>query len=111
MPATTDDTAEEQREIETGVETDSDNIRTMDWEVEAWADDGEYATVWFVRGVDETHVEVQTLRAEAGMREIDGAIEVYEIGSDAGVVDFARELANADPEEAVTLAREYFADQ
>jgi len=96
--------------IETGYETGNTRIKTTDWEVEAYADDGEHATAWMVRRADEEFIEVQTVRCEAGLRESDGAIEVHKVDPDKATTEFARELANADPEEAVDLARDYWTD-
>ena len=96
------------QEIETGYETNNTRINTSDFEVEAYADDGEYATCWMVRRVSDELVEVETVRCESGLRETDGPIDVHDIDADTTVTEFARELANADPEEAVNLAREYW---
>lgn len=98
----------ETTEIETGYETSNDRIRTTEYEVEAFADDGEYATCWMVREIDKEHIEVATIRCEAGLRKQDGPVEVFDVPSDKTAVQFAREIAQVDPEEAVELARQYW---
>jgi len=108
--------AESQTEIETGVETDNERIRTMEHDAEAYADDGEYATVWRLTRmneatVDGTVVDVTVFRSEAGRRELDRAANtVHELEPDQTTREFAQELAEADPELAVELARKFFVD-
>jgi hypothetical protein len=100
--------SEADAEIETGVETNNGRIRTTDWEVEAYADDGEHAMSWMVRRLDDTTVEVQPVVCEAGLRDTHGPIDVYDIDESTGTVEFAQELADADPIEAVEIARGYW---
>jgi hypothetical protein len=95
-------------EIETGVETANDRIKTTDWEVEAYADDGEYATCWMLRRVSETEIEQATIRCEAGLRDQVRPIDVFEVDADTTVTEFAREVAQADPELAIELAEDYW---
>lgn len=91
--------------IETGIETqDFENPET---DVKGFADDGEHATTWEVRRLNTTVVAVSYYRHEAGLCDADGE-ETFEIDADTPTREFARELANADPEEAVRIARETF---
>lgn len=100
--------------IETGTEQDSDAADaipgTENPDVCAFADDGEYATVWGVSRIDDTTVLVDYVRCEAGASEYDSPTEQHTIDADKTTEQFARELSQADPEEAVNLAREHFED-
>lgn len=98
-------------DIETGVNTDSEEIRTMDHDAEAWADDGEHATVWHFTRVSDELIEKVTFRAEAGLRDQDGHADVFDVEPDKPIREFAREVAENDPEEAVRLAREYWSEK
>jgi len=101
--------AESQTEIETGVETDNQRIRTMEHDVEAYVDDGEYATIWYVTRVDETTVEAAVHRSEAGRKElVSNVMDVHDVEPDKATREFAQEMADADPELALELTREHF---
>jgi len=103
--------AESQTEFETGVETDNERIRTMEHDVEAYVDDGEYATIWYVTRVDETTVEAAVHRSEAGRKErVDNVRDVHDVEPDQTTREFAQEMADADPELALELTREHFDD-
>lgn len=95
-------------DVETGVETNNSRINTADWEVEAYADDGEHAMCWMVRRLNDTTIEVQNIACEAGLRDEYGEREVFTVSEDKGTVEFAREVSEADPIEAVELARKYW---
>jgi len=98
-------------EIETGVETDNQRIRTMEHDVEAFADDGEYATVWYVTRVDDTTVEAAVHRSEAGHKELASNVrDIHDVEPDQTTREFAQKMADADPELALELTREYFSD-
>lgn len=97
-----------QTEVETGIETANTRINTTDWEVEAYADDGEYAMCWMVRRIDGTTIEVQNIACEAALRDEYGEREVFTVPEEKGTVEFAREVSEADPVEAVDLARKYW---
>jgi len=99
-----------QTEIETGYETNNTRIKTTDWDVEAYADDGEHAMCWMLRRVSETLIESQAVACEAGLRETHGGRETFDVDADTTVTAFAREHATADPELAIELAREHFDD-
>jgi len=101
------DRCEPMTEIQTGVERSNTRLTNSDFEVEAYADDGEHATAWMVRRLDDTTVEAKIVRCEAGLRDSDGT-EVFDIPEDKGTVQFAQEMADADPEMAVELARDYW---
>jgi SOS response regulatory protein OraA/RecX len=93
-------------DIETGVETNNSRIRTTEYDAEAYADDGEHATSWMLKRIDETTVEIEYIRCEAGLRDSD-TTEVFEVDEDKSTVEFAREVANADPQVAVEAARNW----
>jgi len=97
-------------EIETGVETDNERIRTMEHDAKAYADGGEYATVWHLRQLDETTVKSIAFRCEGGLRERVSGAEVFDVKPETSLREFGREHADADPELAVELAREHFSD-
>lgn len=99
----------EANEIRTGIEYESDVPTKAD--VYSFADDGEHATVWAVNRVSDDEVDVLYFRCEAGLIDSDGPIESFEIDPDVSTEEFARELANADPEEAINLARDYWTDE
>ena len=101
--------AESQTKFETGVETDNERIRTMEHDVEAYVDDGEYATIWYVTRVDDTTVEATVHRSEAGRKELASNVrDVHDVGPDQTTREFAQEMADADPELALELTREHF---
>lgn len=93
-------------EIQTGVEQDSD-VTNADADIFAYADDGEHATVWEIDRLSSTIVRVNVYRCEAGLSERESE-ETFEINPDKTTKEWARECANADPEEAVNLARDYW---
>jgi len=97
-----------QTQIATGYETANTRLKTSDWEVEAYADDGEYAMCWMLRRVDDTTIESQAVACEAGLREQHGEKEVFDVNADKTVGRFALEHAEADPEVAIEQAREHF---
>jgi len=99
-----------QTEIETGYETNNTRIKTTDWDVEAYADDGDHAMCWMLRRVSETLIESQAVACEAGFRETHGTRETFDVDADTTVSEFARDHANADPDLAIELAREHFDD-
>jgi len=100
-----------QTEIETGVETDNQRIRTMEHDVEAYVDDGEYATIWYVTRVDETTVEAAVHRSEAGRKElVSNVMDVHDVEPDKATREFAQKMADADPELTMELTREHFSD-
>ena len=100
----TDDT-----KIATGYETNNSRIRTTDWEVEAYADDGECAMSWMLRRVDDELIESQAIACDqqTGLRENHGDAEVFDVDPDTTLGEFAEEHANADPELAIEQAREH----
>jgi len=99
--------AESQTEIETGVETDNERIRTMEHDVEAYVDDGEHATIW--TRVNDMTVEAAVHRSEAGRKErVDNVRDVHDVEPDQTTREFAQEMADADPELTLELTREHF---
>lgn len=96
----------ENNAIETGTEYDND--ADADADVFAFADDGEYATVWAVDRYADGEAHVKVFRCEAGLIGYDDG-EAWTIrDSDKSTEEFARELAEEDPEGAVEAAREYW---
>jgi len=93
--------------IATGYETNNSRIRTTDWEVEAYADDGEHAMSWMLRRVNDELIESQAVACESGLRENYGEAEVFDVDPDTTLGEFAEEHANADPELAIEQAREH----
>jgi hypothetical protein len=103
--------ADSQTEIQTGVETDNERIRTMEHDVEAYVLDGEYATIWYVERLNETTVETTVFRSEAGRKErADRVRSLHDVEPDETTREFAQELADADPELKLELTREHFDD-
>jgi len=96
--------------IETGYNTNNSRINNSDWDVEAYADDGEFAMCWMLRRVDDELIESQPIACEAGLRDEYGSREVFDVDADTTVETFAREHANADPELAIEQAREHWDD-
>jgi hypothetical protein len=76
-------------------------------DVWAYADDGSRATTWAVERVDDTTARVEYHRHEAGLDDVHGPVEMFDIDPDTPTEDFALGLAEADPEEAVKIARRY----
>jgi hypothetical protein len=99
-------------EIETGTEfpTDPAAPRAVDVDPDffGYADDREHATTWAVERVDDTTVHVEVHRHEAGLDEVDGPVEEFDVDPEKPTRQIAREIAEADPEEAVQLAREFW---
>lgn len=89
-------------EIATGTDYD---VEDPEADVRAYADNGEFATTWDVRRVDETTVEVAYYRWEAGLCYGDG-VDEFGIDAEKPTEQFARELTRSDPQEAIRLARE-----
>jgi len=98
----------ENAEIDTGVEVSNARIATSGWQAEAYADNGEHATCWMLRRIDETTVESATIRCECGLRDSDGPVETYSVDAGTTIRVFGQELADADPELAIELAEEYW---
>jgi hypothetical protein len=96
--------------IQTGVETNNTRLKTTDWDVEAYADDGEHAMCWLLRRVEGTIIESQAVACEAGLRDNYGPIEAFDVDADTTTIEFAQEHADADPEAALKQAREHFRD-
>ena len=74
----------------------------------AFADDGKFATTWAVERLDDTTVAVEVHRHEAGLDDADG-VEEFDVDADKTTERFAQELADADPEEAINITRDYWA--
>jgi len=91
--------------IQTGIEADSD-VTPASADVFAYADDGEHATVWEVDRLSDSIIRVNYYRCEAGISDHDGE-ETFSVDSDKTTEEFARELANADPELAIESARNW----
>ena len=104
--------------IETGTESDDRadaNAVEVSPDVWAFADDGEHATSWAVERVDDTTIRVEYHRHEAGLDDVETAgivaepvVEEFDVHADKTTEEFAQEVADANPEEAVKLAREHF---
>jgi hypothetical protein len=94
--------------IETDVTTDNSNIRQMNHDVEAWADNGEYATLWYLTRVSDTVVSIQTVRCERGLCDQDGQADVRDVPENKATREVGRDIATDDPAEAVRQAREYW---
>ena len=92
--------------IQTGIEYESD-VTTEDADVFAYADDGEHATVFEIDRLSDSLVRVVYHRCEAGLSEID-AEETFSVDADKTTEQWAEECANADPEMAVKVARDYW---
>jgi len=95
-----------QDKIKTGIKTNNTRIKTSDVDVEAYADNGEYATSFMIRRVSDELIEVEYVRCEAGLRDSD-CIEVFDVDADKSTEEWAQECANADPEMAVQAARNW----
>ena len=93
-------------QIKTGTEQNSD-VTTSDADIFAYADDGEYATVFEIDRLSDTLVRVNYYRCEAGLSEHDGE-ETFSIDSDKTTKEWAIECAEANPEESIKVTREYF---
>lgn len=101
-------------EIETGTESpDIADPQAVEVNPDVWsyADNGEYAMTWGVERVDETTVRVESHRHEAGLDEMHGPVATFDVDPDTPTGDFALELAEADPEEAVRIARYRFMNE
>jgi len=92
--------------IKTGIEQESD-VTTADADVFAYADNGEYATVFEIDRLSDTIVRVVYHRCEAGLSEID-AEETFTVDSDKTTEQWARECAEADPQMAIEAAKDYW---
>lgn len=99
-----------QTEIDTGYETNNTRIKTSEWDVEAYADDGKHAMCWMLRRVSDELIEQQAVACEAGLREEHGNRETFDVDADTSTEEFAREVSKSDPELAIELAREHFDD-
>ena len=99
--------AQKTADVETGIASDNSIPNEANVDVRAYADDGEYATLFDVTRLDDTTVEVAYRRCEAGISEYDSD-EQFNIDADKTTEAFAQELAKADPEEAVNLARDFW---
>lgn len=100
--------------IDIGTESDERidaEAQKVNPDVWAYVDDGEYATTWAVERVGFGAVEFETHRHEAGLDDVDGAVERISIVQEQSTEEFARELAEVDPELAIELAREYWSDE
>ncbi len=93
-------------DINTGVEKNSD-VYDEDADIYAYADDGEHATVWAIERQSDTTVRVNYYRCEAGLNELD-TTATFDVDEDKTTKEWARECAEADPEEAVNIARDYW---
>jgi len=60
-----------------------------------------------VEAVDDTTVRVEYHRHEAGLDDVHGPVETFDVNPDTPTEDFALGLAEADPEEAVKIAQRY----
>ena len=105
------DEAENSTDIDTGTllptHADPEAIDVTP-DVWAYADDGNHATTWAVERVDDTTVRVEYHRHEAGLDDAHGPVETFDVDADTPTEDFALGLAEADPEEAVKIARRYW---
>lgn len=102
--------ADDTTQIETGTESDDRadaDAANVSPDVWGYADDGEHATTWAVERVDETTIRVETHRHEAGLDDVD-AIEEFRADAGVSTEEHARRIADADPEQAVRLARKHF---
>lgn len=98
-------------EIETGIETEARiDAEAVDVEPDVWAyaDDGEYATTWAIERAVEDAARVEYHRQQDGVDGVDGPVETLPVHPDQHTDDFAREVAEADPEVAIEAARDYF---
>lgn len=91
--------------IKTGVEHDSD--ADTDADIYAFNDDGEYATLFAITRISDTKVEIEYHRCEAGLIEHD-TTETFPIDADKSTEEFARECAEANPEESIKATRDYW---
>ena len=101
-------------DIETGTESDERADATavdVSPDVWAYADDGEHATTWAVERVRDTSVSFEVHRHEAGTDEVDGPVVSVAVPQEETTEHFAQALADADPELAIELAREYWAEK
>ena len=92
--------------IQTGIDRVPSNVEDI-IDVRAYADDGEHATIFDVTRVDDTTVEVAYRRCEAGLEEFD-CEERFDIDSEKTTKEWALECANADPEEAIKAAKDFW---
>jgi len=95
-------------EIQTGVDANNSRTKTTAFDVEAYADNSEYAMCWMLRRIDDTTIESQAIACEAGLRDSHGDREVFDVDADTSTLEFAREHANADPQLAIEQARKHF---
>jgi len=92
--------------VDVTVTTSSERVMTTAADVEATATDGDAMTRWTYVGYDV--VEVTTYRRVGDSGFVQDGTDVFDLGEDETVVEFAREHAHADPEEAVRLGRKRF---
>jgi hypothetical protein len=98
----------------TGTESDERadaEAQDVDPDVWSFADGGEYATTWAVERVDKWTVRAEYHRHEVRLDEVDGPVETFGVERGKTTEQIARELAEADPEEAVQAARDYWSDE
>jgi len=93
-------------QIQTGTEYESD-VAPATADIFAFADDGEYATVFEIDRLSDTLIRVNYYRCEAGISDHVGE-ETFSVDADKPTKAWAKECANADPEAAIEAAREHF---
>lgn len=96
--------------IQTGVETPERAEAaavSIDPDVWSYAIDGEFATRWAVKRLDETTVQVEIHRHKASLNEVD-IIEQRAIDTDEATAQWALACATLDPSMAIEAAIEFF---
>jgi hypothetical protein len=95
----------ESTQIKTGL--DSTLLIEDGADVTAFADDGEYATVWVAKRVTPDAIHFSTYRCEAGRREQDGG-GMVSVTPDRTTRSWANAFASENAESGIKNAKEYF---
>lgn len=84
----------------------------VDADMTSYADDGEYAMTWAFERVDDTTILQETHVHDAGLDEVYGGTDPveFDINPDKSTEQFAREVAEEDPELSIELAKEHWND-